>query len=58
MDSVAEVTAIPQEDIADPTDLSRNPYIKGIGKDGKAVKLILDCTKIFNVNTMEKISAL
>ena len=46
VDNVAEVLYIPDEDIVPPPDVKagfNNRYIKGIGKVGNTVKLILDC---------------
>ncbi len=49
VDHVAEVVAMADEEIAPPPDARsgfRNNYIKGIGKVGQAVKLILDCQRL------------
>lgn len=48
VDSVSEVISIPETEIVDPPDMNTtgNKYIKGIGKVGKEVKLILDCDKL------------
>ncbi len=46
VDNVAEVLSIAEENIVDPPDAKsgfQNRYIKGIGKVGNTVKLILDC---------------
>jgi purine-binding chemotaxis protein CheW len=46
VDNVAEVLSIGEENIVDPPDTKsgfHNRYIKGIGKVGNTVKLILDC---------------
>jgi purine-binding chemotaxis protein CheW len=46
VDNVSEVISIPEESIVPPPDAKtgfRNRYIKGIGKAGDSVKLILDC---------------
>ncbi|MDF2564350.1 MAG: chemotaxis protein CheW [Massilibacillus sp.] len=50
VDSVAEVLVIPEENIVPPPEIksSKNKYIKGIGKVGETVKLLIDCDKIFN----------
>jgi purine-binding chemotaxis protein CheW len=50
VDSVAEVLVIPEENIVPPPEIksSKNKYIKGIGKVGATVKLLIDCDKIFN----------
>lgn len=48
VDSVSEVISIADEDIAPPTDISKggHKYIKGIGKAGGSVKLLLDCQRL------------
>lgn len=58
VDSVAEVISISDSDIVPPPDINKanNKYIKGIGKTGSDVKLLLDCDKLLNedeVNTIE-----
>ena len=58
VDSVAEVTAIPEEDIVVPpmTHLgSTNKYIMGIGKVGHEVKLLLDCQKLIDKEEIESL---
>jgi purine-binding chemotaxis protein CheW len=48
VDSVSEVLVISDQDIMPPPNLNNanNKYIKGIGKVGKEVKLILDCNEL------------
>lgn len=49
VDTVAEVLSIPEQDIALPQEIDinhQNKYIKGIGKVGEDVKLLVDCAKI------------
>lgn len=50
VDSVAEVLSISEDQIVIPPDISKggNKYIKGIGKTGNEVKLLLDCNKLLN----------
>jgi purine-binding chemotaxis protein CheW len=50
VDSVSEVLSIPGEEIVPPPDVSKgvNRYIKGIGKVGSEIKLLLDCDKLLN----------
>jgi purine-binding chemotaxis protein CheW len=50
VDSVSEVLTIPDTEIVEPPEVSRNgnKYIKGIGKVGSEVKLILDCDRLVN----------
>jgi purine-binding chemotaxis protein CheW len=60
IDSVSEVLSIPDEEIVPPPDIhkSGNKYIKGIGKVGNDVKLMLDCDKLLNdddIDNLEKI---
>ena len=45
VDRVAEVIAIPEGDIAAPPEINRQAgsYIKGFGKVGGEIKLLLDC---------------
>ncbi len=47
VDSVAEVLTIQDEDISPPPNISNGgQYIKGIGKTGSSIKLLLDCQKL------------
>lgn len=50
VDSVSEVLSIPESDIVQPPEMSKgqNKFIKGIGKVGQDVKLILDSHKLLN----------
>jgi purine-binding chemotaxis protein CheW len=51
IDSVSEVLSIPEGDIVPPPEVNKghnNRYIKGIGKVGGDVKIILDCDKLLN----------
>lgn len=51
VDAVSEVISIQDQDIVSPPDLNNgfnNRYIKGIGKVGNEVKLLLDCSKLLN----------
>ncbi len=52
VDSVSEVITIPDTDIVIPPEINNenNRYIRGIGKTGKDVKLLLDCDKLLNDN--------
>lgn len=59
VDSVSEVLAIPDEEIVAPPDATKgfsNRYIKGIGKVGTEVKLILDCNKLLNEQEVESLT--
>ena len=58
VDSVSEVLAIKDEEIVPPPDINkeRHKYIKGIGKVGSEVKLLLDCEKLLNDDEIESLS--
>lgn len=60
VDSVSEVISIPDTEIVAPPDVSNggNKYIKGIGKVGNQVKLILDCEKLLNEKEAENLSSI
>ncbi|HEY9062050.1 MAG TPA: chemotaxis protein CheW [Pseudobacteroides sp.] len=51
VDAVSDVLDISSSDIVPPPEVnanSNNKYIKGIGKVGSDVKLLLDCEKLIN----------
>lgn len=50
VDSVSEVISIPESDIVAPPDLGKDgdKFIRGVGKAGNEVKLLLDCEKLLN----------
>jgi purine-binding chemotaxis protein CheW len=59
VDSVAEVISIADTDIVPPPNANtgfNNKYIKGIGKVGEEVKLLLDCNKLLNDDECEGLS--
>ena len=59
VDNVAEVVTIPDEDIVPPPDVRagfHNRYIKGIGKIGNSVKLILDCQRLLSMEDLENLN--
>lgn len=59
VDKVAEVLTIEDEDIAPPPSYKsgiRNRYIRGIGKIGEVVTLLLDCNKLFDEQETQEIS--
>ena len=60
VDSVSEVISIPDEEIVSPPSVAKegNKYIKGIGKVGSDVKLLLDSDKLLNETDLETISEL
>lgn len=54
VDSVSEALSISDENIVPPPEVNKgagNRYIKGIGKVGDDVKLILDCNKLITGDT-------
>jgi len=56
VDEVSEVLAIQDQEIVPPPDFNKefsNKYIKGIGKIGSEVKLLLNCSKLLNDNETE-----
>ena len=59
VDHVAEVLVISPENIVPPPTVKtgfHNRYIKGIGKVGSEVKLLLDCEKLLNDDEVENLS--
>lgn len=60
VDSVSEVLTIPESEIVLPPEVSKgeNKYIKGIGKTGIGVKLILDCDKLLNDDDTERLKGM
>jgi purine-binding chemotaxis protein CheW len=51
VDAVSDVLDISSQDIVPPPEVNANShskYIKGIGKVGSDVKLLLDCEKLIN----------
>jgi purine-binding chemotaxis protein CheW len=58
VDSVSEVISIPETEIVAPPEIQkdRNRYIKGIGKVGTDVKLLLDCNKLISDDEAEVIT--
>ena len=56
VDGVSEVISIPENEIVFPPEVSGSGsrYIKGIGKVGGEVKLILDCNKLLNQEETER----
>ena len=59
VDNVSEVMSIRDEDIVPPPEINKgvnNRYIKGIGKVGKDVKLLLDCEKLLSDDEAENLN--
>lgn len=57
VDSVSEVLSIPETEVVAPPDINGgNKYIKGIGKVGSDVKLILNCGMLLNEDEVENLS--
>lgn len=60
VDSVAEVLAMRDEDIAPPPDIKKegHKYIQGIGKAGGSVKLLLDCQKLLTDDELDALNSM
>jgi len=61
VDNVDEVLTIGDENIAAPPANKtgfENKYIKGIGKAGEIVQLLLDCEKLLKTDEMELIEGI
>lgn len=61
IDRVSEVVNIPDEEISAPPELNKNfhnRYIKGIGKVGNSVKLVLDCEMLLSEDEIESLSSI
>jgi purine-binding chemotaxis protein CheW len=61
VDNVAEVINIDESNIVLPPDVRtgfQNRYVKGIGKVGNEVKLLLDCDRLLNDNELEMLNAI
>ncbi|ADL53695.1 chemotaxis protein CheW [Clostridium cellulovorans] len=59
VDNVAEVINIDESNIVPQPDIKagfNNRYVKGIGKVGSEVKLLLDCDKLLNDDEIERVS--
>lgn len=59
VDSVSEVLTIDDKNIVPPPDIKtgfHNRYVKGIGKVGNCIKLLLDCDKLLNDDEVDKIT--
>jgi purine-binding chemotaxis protein CheW len=60
VDTVSEVISIEDENIVPPPSLKtgfQNKYVKGIGKVGNDVKLLLDCERILNEDEIESLAS-
>ncbi|QHQ63872.1 chemotaxis protein CheW [Anaerocolumna sedimenticola] len=59
VDSVSEIVWIPEVEIVDLPELNKagNRYIKGIGKVGNGVRLILDCYKLLTHSDFENLNS-
>ena len=60
VDSVSEVISMRDEDIAPPPEITKggHQYIKGIGKAGDTVKLLLDCQKLLTDEALDTLRTL
>ncbi|MBH1941113.1 purine-binding chemotaxis protein CheW [Mobilitalea sibirica] len=58
IDSVSEVLSIPETEIVVPPEVGKgnNKYIKGIGKTGNDVKLLLDCEKLLTEDEVDSLN--
>lgn len=59
VDNVSEVITITDDNIVAPPNMKtgfNSKYIKGIGKVGNEVKLLLDCNKLLNDEDLSKIT--
>lgn len=59
VDNVAEVISIDDSNIVPPPQIKigfHNRYVRGIGKVGNEVKLLLDCDKLLNDEELDKIT--
>lgn len=59
VDHVAEVLDIADDYVASPSDMhydQSNSYLKGIGKVGLEIKLILDCYKLFKAEDIDPLN--
>lgn len=60
VDKVCEVLTIADENVVPPPDIKtgfHNRYVKGIGKVGSQVELLLDCDKLLNDDEIDVLSA-
>jgi len=61
VDNVAEVINIDDSNIVPPPDIKtgfHNRYVRGIGKVGNQVKLLLDCDKLLNEEEFENLTTI
>lgn len=58
VDDVCDVASFGDEDIVPPPDMGKNDnrFIKGIGKTGEDVKLILDCERLLSDDEVENLT--
>lgn len=58
VDAVEEVLSIPGKEIVPPPDINKagRKYIRGIGKTGSQVTLLLDCDKLLDDDEVESIN--
>jgi len=61
VDNVAEVINIDESNIVPPPDMKagfHNHYVRGIGKVGTEVKLLLDCDKLLNDEELDSLNTI
>ncbi len=58
VDRVVEVSLIPDDNIAPPPHINKGfqKYIKGIGRSGNDVKLLLDCQRLLDQEDLESLA--
>jgi len=58
VDRVVEVSLIPDDNIAPPPQINKGfqKYIKGIGRSGNDVKLLLDCQRLLDQDELESLA--
>jgi purine-binding chemotaxis protein CheW len=61
VDAVNEVVSIPEDQVANPQQVARQEqarYIRGIGKSGNEVKIVLDAEKLLNLDEQAELQKL
>jgi purine-binding chemotaxis protein CheW len=60
VDRVSEVISIPDQEIVPPPQVNKagNRFIKGIGKTGSEVKLLLDCEKLLSEEDTDTLNSM
>lgn len=61
VDAVSEVISIQEHNIVPPPEINKgltNNFIKGVGKVGNEVKLLLDCNRLLNYNEIQTLETI